>query len=257
MNPVLRAGLAAGGVLAVRTCVRHVPAVRRALERRNFRDEPVTLAEGPAVVGGLVAALADRPVDASVVLAAGGLGLLDDVVGTGANRGLAGHLDALRHGEVTTGAIKIIGLAGVGAGAGLVLDAGVRPSTAAAAVLVAGGANLVNLFDLRPGRALKVCAPVVLALAPHDLPVAAAVCGAGGAAWPDDLAGRSMMGDTGANALGALLGLAAARRLRPTGRVVAAGAVVALTLASEKVSFSQVIAGHPVLRRIDEAGRAR
>ena len=75
--------------------------------------------------------------------------------GTGDRRGFRGHLGALRHGEVTTGAVKLggIGTAGIvsaalagGPPADMVINAG----------LVAGGANLLNLFDLRPGRAVKV-----------------------------------------------------------------------------------------------------
>ncbi|MDY5139285.1 beta-carotene 15,15'-monooxygenase, partial [Actinotignum timonense] len=36
----------------------------------------------------------------------------------------------------------------------------------------------------------------------------------------------------------------------------ALGAVVALNIASEKISFSRVIATHPWLRALDQAGRA-
>ena len=72
---------------------------------------------------------------------------------------------------------------------------------------------------------------------------------------PEDLGERAMLGDAGANALGALVGLAAATRLGRTGRLAALGTVVALTAASEKVSFTKVIAGNPVLNRIDMWGR--
>ncbi len=63
-----------------------------------------------------------------------------------------------------------------------------------------------------------------------------------------------MLGDTGANALGALLGLAATRLGRRPRLAVLAG-LVALNAASEYVSFTKVIAGNPVLNRIDMLGR--
>ena len=65
-----------------------------------------------------------------------------------------------------------------------------------------------------------------------------------------------MLGDAGANALGALLGVGAGRpyRDRGPGRPARPGSV-ALTAASERVSFTKVIEGTPALRELDELGR--
>ena len=134
-------------------------------------------------------------------------------------------------------------------------DLGLR--TPAAAVLIAGGANLLNLFDLRPGRALKVTLLVGVPAALTGSGAAATAVGAAVAALPEDLRGEAMMGDTGANALGALLGTALAAQLGVRGRWTAAAVVVGLTLASERVSFSQVIATTPGLRELDAWGRPR
>ena len=78
---------------------------------------------------------------------------------------------------------------------------------------------------------------------------------AGAVLLPADLAGRSMMGDTGANALGAAIAAGWARTASTPARIAATTAVVALMVASEKVSFSRVIDGQPVLRAIDRWGR--
>ncbi len=70
-----------------------------------------------------------------------------------------------------------------------------------------------------------------------------------------DLAGRAMLGDTGANAAGALVGTALLERSGRRGRVVALVVLAGLTLASEKVSFTTVIESTPGLRELDAWGR--
>ena len=64
-----------------------------------------------------------------------------------------------------------------------------------------------------------------------------------------------MLGDTGANAAGALVGTALLERSGRRGRVVALVVLAALTLASEKVSFTAVIESTPGLRELDAWGR--
>ena len=66
-----------------------------------------------------------------------------------------------------------------------------------------------------------------------------------------------MLGDCGANAVGALLGLRLARLPGRSSRSGLLAAVAALTLASEKVSFTRVIEATPGLRELDRLGRRR
>ena len=178
-----------------------------------------------------------------------GFGVLDDLAGSGKRRGLKGHLGALAHGEVTTGSVKLAGLAATGLAGGLLLG-GKRSDVLINAGLIAGGANLLNLFDLRPGRAVKVAALSAGLIAAGGaggpdrsagLAAVAAPLGAGLALLPEDLAERAMLGDAGANALGAMLGAAAAGSLPRSARAGLLAGIVALTVASEKVSFTKVI----------------
>ena len=247
------------------------PAAAR-WERTNHAGDPVTLLEGVALVGGTTRN--DSIPYAVASVGAGALGGLDDLRQDTDRKGLAGHLRALAHGQVTTGAIKIIGLAATGLVAVTVQDLSQRPTgtrpdgrSAASAVwsalvggaVVAGAANLANLFDLRPGRALKVglLTALPLVLTGPGSPGAAVTLGSSLALLRDDLAGRSMLGDTGANPLGAVLGLALVQRQGPGARTATLMVLTALTLASERVSFTRVIEATPVLRLIDEAGRPR
>jgi hypothetical protein len=169
---------------------------------------------------------------------------------------------ALREGRVTSGMVKV---AGAGA-AGLVASAMLPPdgrrglsratNVLLGAGVIAGLANLMNLFDLRPGRATKVGMLIgTPLLGGAGGAVAAATMGAAGGLLPDDLDEQTMLGDAGANALGALLGVALAARTGPYGRAVLLAGIAGLTAASEKVSFTKVIAATPVLRELDEWGR--
>jgi len=253
----------------------HPPGGAERWTRTNHAGCPVTLFEGPAyAVGAVVGALSGGAGAPAAVagLGAGVFGALDDVFGGSSSKGLRGHLAAARRGQVTTGVVKIVGLGVTGLAAAWIADrsrAGTGPrangpfSTLVGGAVIAGSANVINLFDLRPGRALKV---TLLLVAPFvaggrgtrlSTATAAAAAGAAMAALPEDLAGRSMLGDTGANSAGALMGTALMARTGLGGRLLALASVAVLTLASEKVSFTTVIESSPGLRRLDELGRPR
>ena len=124
-----------------------------------------------------------------------------------------------------------------------------------AGALVAGTANLVNLFDLRPGRAGKVVVALAASQLGGPLGTLGATTGAAAlAGLPRDLGETRMLGDIGANTLGALIGLRLAAN-GPRARWLALATVAALTAASERVSFTDVIARNAPLRVLDEWGR--
>lgn len=222
--------------------------------RTNHRGSAVSLLSGPALAVS-AAATGPAPVAACAVagLGAAAFGAYDDVVGArpeqGRDKGLRGHAAALRRGRVSAGAVKVVGIGATGVVAARVASPE-RPVAEVLldGVLVAAGANLVNLFDLRPGRALKVG---LLSAAALDAPGPA---GAAMALLPGDLRERTMLGDAGANALGAVLAVAALRRPRHW-RLRALAAATALTAASEVVSYSRVIDAVPPLRLLDRLGR--
>jgi hypothetical protein len=182
---------------------------------------------------------------------------VDDLVGSIDRKGFKGHLGALARGEVTTGAVKIVGLAATGVVGAAILDGRRRGalSTVVGGAVIAGAANAANLFDLRPGRALKVVLAGAVPLLVAGSPAAATALGSSAGVVRDDLVGRSMLGDTGANAAGAMIGLAIVERTGLRGRTLALIALTALTVASERVSFTNVIEGNKMLRRLDEWGR--
>ena len=262
-GPVPSAGLAAALAAVAHRVLTHVGRDPR-WDRTNHAGATVTLLEGPAyVVGAVAGASLGGPAGAVAAAGAGALGALDDLAGDGSSKGLRGHLGALARGEVTTGAVKVLGIGLTGLAAAVLVDRH-RPDatvldTLVGGAVVAGAANLANLLDLRPGRALKAtvlaAAPLALATGRPGAGTAGAAAGAALGVLPEDLAGRSMLGDTGANAAGALVGVALLERCGRPGRVAALGVLTALTLASERVSFTRVIESTPVLRAVDAWGR--
>ncbi|WP_433078032.1 hypothetical protein ACQP1P_36165 [Dactylosporangium sp. CA-052675] len=250
------AGPVGGGVArAVLGALRGHPK----LARTNFRGRGVSLAGGPALAAGATAgAIVHRPEHAAASaiagLGSGAVGLYDDLVGgrpEHAAKGFRGHLGALREGRVTSGLVKIAGVGVAGLAAAALLPRKRAVDVVLGAGVIAGAANLFNLLDLRPGRAIKAGIAVGTPLG------ASGPLGAAGALLPADLDEEIMLGDAGANALGALLGVAYTARTGTLGRLAALAGIVALTAASEKVSFTKVIEANPVLNRIDQWGRRK
>ncbi len=170
--------------------------------------------------------------DPAVALVAA-LGLADDLW-SGPERGFRAHLGA----GSTTGVLKLVGIPLLG------LLATRRLS---GAVLVGLAANFVNQLDTRPGRALKgYLAGAVLVRAPVGVAVLL---------LPYDLREKTMLGDAGSNALGAMLGLSSVSRLTDRGRWLAIGALAGLTLLGERRSLGELIERTPGLSQIDALGR--
>lgn len=250
-----------------------------ALVRSNWRGREVPTAvgvliplvviaveAGRAVLGAFGAGTAGTtPARVAVLVTVVGfalLGAIDDVAGSADQRGFRGHLGALMRWQATTGLLKLVGGAALAiAVVGPLADRGPLRLVADAA-LVALSANLANLFDRAPGRVIKVgmgAFAVVVAVAGvrARLDTVAVVIGASVGLLVDDLRERLMLGDAGANGLGAVLGLSLVLTTRPVVRTGALVVVVALNVAGELVSFSRVIDAVPPLRALDRAGRLR
>jgi UDP-GlcNAc:undecaprenyl-phosphate/decaprenyl-phosphate GlcNAc-1-phosphate transferase len=260
----LALGMLTGGVVAASwSASRGSGASPQRWTRRNYRDREVSLLLGPAVGAGVIAGVAAaQPAGAGwAILAVSSSALVggyDDLYGDRHAKGLRGHLKALREGRLTTGMVKLGVMSATAALASRcrqqdLVDAGIGT------ILVAGGANLVNLLDLRPGRAAKATLLMAAGLGcssgGETRRLASVAAGASVAVLPLDLGERAMLGDAGASALGALLGWSASVSGSRGRRFALAVGVVALTVASERVSFSAVIDRNRGLRALDLLGR--
>lgn len=247
----------------------------------NFRGVPTPAVGGIVVLAGLLAGetvlvLGDlvSPIGvvsrtaASVdtygilILALGffALGAVDDLMGAGTARSFRGHARALRRGIMTGGALKAIGGGMLGLIAGSLWERRLGPAVADA-LLVALSANLINLLDLRPGRAAKVFlvswVPLAIAGPAAAYVAISSTVAAAVAVWvPLDLRERGMLGDSGSNLIGAVLGGGFALVLPFPGKLAALLLVGALTLAAERWSFTAVIGRVGPLRWFDQLGRS-
>ena len=282
------------------------PSLAASPARTNFRGREVHLGlgvvwvlwAGSAMAGSLLLASAQAgPSPVGLLILAGplalavfALGVIDDSLGSPPDRGFGGHLRALARGRLTTGMLKLLGISAASlVVAGIVSgfapwgresagSLGARVGfTLLAGAAIALTSNLLNLLDLRPGRALKsysllaligvalaVAAwpgvPGVATLTRADLAVGALMLalfalGPVVAVWRADVGERAMLGDAGANPAGAVAGLLVVAGLPVWGLIVFFVLVLALNLASEKWSFSGVISGNPLLSYLDSLGR--
>lgn len=237
--------LAAGGAVAAMAAA-HLAGSRGAWDGLGLLGGTAGEGEGLALLAGWI-------------LWAGLIGWMDDLLGDRSRRGLRGHGGALLGGELTTGGAKLI-LLGGGALAAAAGQGAVPPGLGwlTAGFLMALTVNGVNLLDLRPGRAFKGSLGLLAVAFVADLDRSLPALPGLGAAWALigwDLKEEGVLGDAGANALGALAGWSLVQALPWTGELVALAFLGGLHLYAERASLSDGIEGKPFLKWLDRLGR--
>jgi UDP-N-acetylmuramyl pentapeptide phosphotransferase/UDP-N-acetylglucosamine-1-phosphate transferase len=241
--------------------------------KENYRGVPISPLGGLIPVsavllcGGFLSLITistlDLTVPASIFVIMIGcclIGLIDDLVGDKSRQGFTGHLKELSHGNVTTGSLKMFAIP-------LIVFIALAPAIVYVGywevfldvAMVAVLTNAFNLFDLAPGRCIKVMAiSLIVALfwIPHLLPVYA-LLGVLAAFFVFDVREEFMLGDTGANALGALVSTIILFAADNTVKIIILIVALVLNIVSEKVSFSKIITGFMPLRLFDELGQTR
>jgi UDP-GlcNAc:undecaprenyl-phosphate GlcNAc-1-phosphate transferase len=261
-----------------------VPAGVRALQaaglvRENYAGRTLAFPLGAVLVAASLVALAPlAPLDDradidlldpdlrrwfAYILGVAFLGLFDDALGRGeavdSVRGWRGHARAVASGDLSTGAVKAVGALALAAYATSGLGRESLDYVVDLALLLLA-TNFANLLDLRPGRAEKALALVAAGLClgywtvePIELlglflgPVAVG-------AW-FTLRERAMLGDTGSNVVGALIGIWLVTTLPDPARLIALGVLIALTVYGEFRSLSSAIEKIPLIKQLDSLGR--
>ncbi|MFC8686197.1 UDP-N-acetylmuramyl pentapeptide phosphotransferase [Brevibacillus porteri] len=182
-------------------------------------------------------------------------------------KGFRGHFGVLwRERRMTSGMWKLIG----GTSTAFCLSFFLSNSLSAGIVsfgLLALSPNIINLFDLRPARAIKVywgLLALAVAFGIWTIGASAAMANwiflmpifvASMLMFPHDAGGKIMLGDTGSNTLGFAAGFSF---VIGTSIYVQASMLVlflCLQVAAEFCSFSRVIEQVGWLRRLDQWGR--
>jgi UDP-GlcNAc:undecaprenyl-phosphate/decaprenyl-phosphate GlcNAc-1-phosphate transferase len=259
------------------TTVRGLAA--QGMVRDNYRGVPVAFPAGitlliPAFVALVVVAPLYQFVDTDVlevgfglgliyVFGIGFLGLLDDMVGSGAEhpRGWREHFSALGSRHISTGVVKAVCALGLALLVAANPAAGAGTYLLSAAVLVLA-TNVFNLLDLRPGRAGKafILLGAGLTLVSGDVDPLWTVglfIGPILVFLPLDLREVGMLGDTGSNVIGAVAGVWLILILQTTlALAIAAGVLALITLYGEFRSISAFIERTPGFRQLDLLGRS-
>jgi len=196
----------------------------------------------------------------TLVVCMGFAGVLDDLIGDRKIKGIINHMKSTFTGTMTTGFLKAF--------TALLAACIISVSTTSSFIeffadvfIISLFANTLNLFDLRPGRAVKVFLAASIML----------LTGTGGRlseAVPViilnlvallyiryDLKEICMLGDTGANILGITLGYYSSLFFNLKTKLLLITFLLFLNIISEKLSFTEVIENSRVLSYIDGIGR--
>lgn len=196
----------------------------------------------------------------ALVLSMGLSGVVDDLVGDTSTKGLVNHIRSTLRGRMTTGFLKAL----IGFLVSSIVSFGMSDTYAEFIVnvlIISLFANTMNLFDLRPGRAVKVFLAVSFWLLTASLWRLAD-------AMPViildiavlfyvryDLKEVCMLGDTGANVLGISLGYYCSLLLGFYGKLSVLALLIAVNIISEKLSISDLINRSRFFSYLDNLGR--
>lgn len=188
----------------------------------------------------------------SIIIAS--TGFLDDIGGSKKYQGYRGHFGSLLHGEVTTGVLKAI-VTLLTATLVLFAEKGFYYWLFIDASIVVLMTNLINLFDLRPGRAVKFVLLLFIPLlfVKNYIYLTAFIVIMLYLYF--DLKGFVMLGDTGANMLGVITGYFYIKNIPSQIRITLFLVLILLNYLSEKMSFSNIIKKNRLLNWFDMLGR--
>ncbi|MDK2835417.1 MAG: UDP-GlcNAc:undecaprenyl-phosphate/decaprenyl-phosphate GlcNAc-phosphate transferase [Thermosediminibacterales bacterium] len=189
------------------------------------------------------------------------LGLIDDFLGKKDKaKGFKGHFKNMLNGKITTGGLKAF----FGVFIAFITSLNIRKATIFEllidTLLISFMTNLINLFDLRPGRACKaffLFAFLIILVNTKSSGnfLLVSTMGAVAAYLPFDLKGTVMMGDTGSNLLGYVLGVEIVVSFYLIPKMIITLLLISLNILSEKISFSKIISKNRVLNYLDSLGR--
>lgn len=186
------------------------------------------------------------------------VGILDDIIGNRDVSGLKGHFKSLFKGNLTTGGFKAL----FGGFVGLIISVAISKNIIDIVVntlIIALSTNLMNLLDLRPGRAIKVylllAIVIFLTIIGYPKGLILLILPSVIVYFSHDLKAKAMMGDTGSNVLGISIGMLVAIGYGLGVRVGWLLFLIFIHILTEKYSLTKIIEQNKFLNFIDKLGR--
>ncbi|MDR1773555.1 MAG: glycosyl transferase [Clostridioides sp.] len=186
-------------------------------------------------------------------------GIIDDTVGNRNVSGLKGHFKSLFKGELTTGGFKALFGGFVGILVSVMISKNIF-DIIINTLVIALSTNLMNLLDLRPGRAIKGYLAIMIGIfvtsfASINTFLQFLIVPNVIAYFNSDLKAKSMMGDAGSNVLGISIGVLFVVGYSFNVRVGWLLFLVLIHLITEKYSLTKIIEKVKILNFIDKLGR--
>lgn len=253
-----------------------IPMISKMLEnsgmiRENYRGDMIPVGLGlvfiPSLVINSIILIYSNIVPEKIIMiymllfasiAMSFVGIIDDSLGNRGVTGLIGHFKALFKGSLTTGAFKALLGGFVGLTLAVTLSKSI-PNIIVATLVVALSTNMMNLFDLRPGRAIKayviLAIIIFLASAKFNREVMMLIVPAVLAYFYFDLRALTMMGDAGSNVLGVSIGVFIVSSFDLPVQLVSLVLLVAIHVLTEKFSLTKIIENNKFLDYVDKLGR--
>lgn len=187
-------------------------------------------------------------------------GYLDDCLGDNNNKGLKGHLKGMMKGRLSTGIIKIIFALTMGIILSMIYFSGIG-NIIFSSLLFCLCVNMINLLDLRPGRAIKgfmfFTILVSISSGLHSVWILFPIISSLVIYIRDELEENCMLGDTGSNLLGGILGLYTLKTALPGAKYTLFAIFLILHIIAEFKSFSEIIESVPILKHMDSFGQLK
>lgn len=185
-------------------------------------------------------------------------GILDDIIGNRDVSGLKGHFKSLFKGNLTTGGFKAL----FGGFIGILISLSISKDILDIAIntlIIALSTNLMNLLDLRPGRAIKVYLVIMISifitLTGYIKALPLLILPNVLAYFNFDLKAKAMMGDTGSNVLGISIGILMVFGYSFNVRACWLVFLILIHILTEKYSLTKIIENNKILNFIDKLGR--
>ncbi len=195
-----------------------------------------------------------------VLFSIGFVGFIDDMVGKTEYKGMISHLKQfVLYKNFTTGALKAL----TGVTVSLIVSYCIPEEKNLSSILIGTlvfslFTNLINMFDTRPGRAVKffiLFSVILIGMAPRHVLLITIILAPVIIYLPMDIKGSIMLGDTGSNILGGMLGITSLLILDGAIQVATVILLMALHYIGDRYSFTSIIKGSKILSYIDKFGR--